>query len=106
MGENGACEIGGFAVNKMLHWNFREARDEDAIVLKDYSVNPPNVYGFGHQAYYEHVVKAIVNNEKHLVDGLAGRKSLELISAIYESIETGKEVTLRFTPNRCKLGVE
>jgi len=38
------------------------------------------------------------------VDGLAGRKSLELISAIYESIETGKEVSLRFKPARCKLG--
>jgi hypothetical protein len=38
------------------------------------------------------------------VDGLEGRKSLELISAIYESIETGREVPLRFTPRLCRLG--
>jgi hypothetical protein len=38
------------------------------------------------------------------VDGLEGRKSLELISAIYESIETGREVAIRFTPKRCRLG--
>ena len=76
--------------------------DED--VLERFSVNPPNVYGFGHQAYYEHVVDCIVNDRQHLVDGLEGRKSLELISAIYESIETGREVPLRFPPKRCRLG--
>ncbi|WP_172842428.1 hypothetical protein [Bradyrhizobium erythrophlei] len=40
-----------------------------------------------------------------LVDGLEGRKSLELISALYESIETGEEVALRFTPDLSRLGV-
>jgi hypothetical protein len=28
-----------------------------------------------------------------------------LIMAIYESIETGREVPLRFRPSRCRLGV-
>ena len=69
-----------------------------------YSVNPPNIYGFGHQAYYEHVVDSINNNKQQLVDGLEGRKSLEIISAIYESIESGKKVSLRFQPQHCKLG--
>lgn len=104
LGETGTVEIGGFAVNKMLHWNFTNKKDGDDEVMEKYSVNPPNVYGFGHQAYYEHVVDSIVNDKKHLVDGLVGRKSLELISAIYESIETGKEVFLRFKPTKCKLG--
>lgn len=104
LGETGTVEIGGFAVNKMLHWNFTHEKDGDDEVMEKYSVNPPNVYGFGHQAYYEHVVDSILNNKKQLVDGLVGRKSLELISAIYESIETGKEVFLRFKPQKCKLG--
>ena len=104
LGEKGNVEIGGFAVNKMLHWNFQEKLSEDEEVLKKYSVNPPNVYGFGHQAYYEHVVDSIINNKAQLVDGLVGRKSLELIMAIYESIETGKEVFLRFKPEKCRLG--
>lgn len=47
---------------------------------------------------------ATVHNRPAFVDGLEGRKSLELINAIYESIETGKEVPLRFRPNKCKLG--
>ncbi len=104
LGEGGTVVIGGFAVNEMVTWNFGKQLPGDDEVLKKYSVNPPNVYGFGHQAYYDHVVSSILNHTHQLVDGLAGRKSLELISAIYESIETGKEVSLRFKPTRCKLG--
>ena len=106
LGEKGSVEIGGFAVNKMLHWNFIENLGDDEDILQKFSVNPPNVYGFGHKAYYDHVVDCITNNKKQLVDGLTGRKSLELISAIYESIETGKEVFLRFKPQKCKLGMK
>jgi len=105
LGERGSVEIGGFAVNRMKAWNFVESQSDDDDVMEKFSVNPPNVYGFGHQAYYEHVVDCIRNGKQHLVDGLEGRKSLELISAIYESIETGREVRLRFKPDRCKLGI-
>lgn len=104
LGEGGSVEIAGFAVNKMKVWNFVKPMPGDEDVMERYSVNPPNVYGFGHQAYYEHVVDCIKNNSRHLVDGLEGRKSLALINAIYESIETGKEVHLRFRPQHCRLG--
>lgn len=105
LGENGSVEIGGFAVNEMKTWNFSDSDVEDSQVIEKYSVNPPNVYGFGHQAYYEHVVDCLVNDTAQLVDGLKGRKSLELINAIYESIETGNEVSMRFTPKYSKLGI-
>lgn len=104
LGETGAVEIGGFAVNEMRHWNFSDSLYGDEEVFEKFSVNPPNVYGFGHQAYYEHVVDCITNQKQALVDGLQGRKSLELITAIYESIETGKEIFLRFNPERSRLG--
>ena len=104
LGEKGSVVIGGFAVNKMETWSFEEYQTGDSDILDKYSVNPPNVYGFGHQAYYEHVVECISNGGSNLVDGLQGRKSIELISAIYESTETGKEVFLNFVPRKCKLG--
>ncbi len=104
LAEKGTVEIGGFAVNKMREWNFIEPEPEDVLVMEKFSVNPPDVYGFGHKEYYDHVLDSIINDKKQLVDGLEGRKSLELISAIYESVETGKEVFLRFKPNKCKLG--
>ena len=40
-----------------------------------------------------------------LVDGLEGRRSLELITALYESIETNTDVQLRFRPKKCRLGL-
>lgn len=104
LGEKGSVVIGGFAVNRMETWSFAEPLPEDENVLRDFSVNPPDVYGFGHKAYYAHVVQCIEQGGRQLVDGLEGRRSLELIMAIYESIETGKEVFLRFTPQHCKLG--
>jgi UDP-N-acetyl-2-amino-2-deoxyglucuronate dehydrogenase len=51
------------------------------------------------------VIDCLVNQRSALVDGLEGRKSLELISALYESIETGAEVPLRFAPRLGRLGV-
>ncbi len=104
LGETGSVEIGGFAVNEIKHWNFADEQPDEQEKMKDFSVNPPNVYGFGHKEYYDHVIDCIANNKKQLVDGLEGRKLLELISAIYESIETGKEIFLRFKPKKCKLG--
>jgi UDP-N-acetyl-2-amino-2-deoxyglucuronate dehydrogenase len=104
LGEGGTVEIGGFAVNEMKTWNFTNSIPDDKNVMKKYSVNPPNVYGFGHKAYFDYVVNCISNNGPHLVDGLIGRKSLELINAIYVSIETGKEVVLASNTKQSKLG--
>lgn len=104
LGEKGSVVIGGFAVNQMTTWQFSEPAPDDDTVMERFSVNPPNVYGFGHHAYYQHVVDCIRDDKQQLVDGLEGRRSLELIMAIYESIETQREVSLRFKPLRCRLG--
>ena len=104
LGERGSVEIGGFAVNQMKTWNFADETEEDKKVVEKYAEMPPNVYGFGHARYLENVCNSLKNHTKALVDGLEGRKSLELINATYESIETGKEVFLKFNPRLCKLG--
>lgn len=104
LGEFGSVEIGGFAVNQMRHWSFVKPLPSDVEVVEKYSVNPPNVYGFGHREYYLHIIDCLKNGTKALVDGEEGRKSLELIIAIYQSIENGKEVFLPVTSSQCKLG--
>lgn len=104
LGETGSVEIGGFAVNQMKVWNFVEPQTDDADVMTKFSVNPPNVYGFGHQAYYDHVVSCLRRGEAPSVDGKEGRKSLELINAIYESIETGKEIRVGSVRHLTRLG--
>lgn len=104
LGEKGTVEISGFAVNEMKIWNFIDKVPEDQEIIEKYKENPPNIYGFGHIRYLDSVCDSIINNKRALVDGLEGRKSLELIHAIYESIETGEEVFLKYKPRRCKLG--
>lgn len=104
LGSGGSVEIGGFAVNKIRHWKFVHPSDDDAQVIDQYSVNPPSVYGFGHQAYYEHVVQCLNNSTVALVDGNVGRDSLELVAALYESMASGREVVLPLRVEHSRLG--
>ncbi len=106
LGEHGSVEVGGFAVNEMKVWNFRDRQDGDDAIMAEARVNPPNVYGFGHREFYRAVIANLTTGrrENALVDGLEGRRSLELINAIYESVETGKAVNLMFQPRWCRLG--
>lgn len=106
LGERGTVEIGGFAVNKMKIWDFIDVtEDEKEEVLRTEMENPPNVYGYGHMRFLENVLEAIKTNGPAIIDGIEGRKSLELINAIYESAETGREVFLHFHPRYSKLGI-
>jgi len=105
LGSNGSVVIGGFAVNKLESWSFEdETESQRNAVLEEFSEMPPNVYGFGHKRYLEHIIDCLEKNVRALVDGLEGRKSLELINAIYESTETGKEVFLRYQRKQSRLG--
>ena len=103
LGEKGTVEIGGFAVNKLKTWNFVNDGDNDKIDFEKNSSNPPNVYGFGHKAYYEHVVQNIEKNNTFSIDGSEGIKSILLLNAIYESMETGKEIKMGTELNHKKL---
>lgn len=105
LGEKGSVEIGGFFMNELKVWNFTDSAPEDDEVFEKYGKNP-DVFAWNHTEFLKDVIESIKNNRKGLVDGLEGRKSLELINAIYESAETGKEVFLRFKPKRCRLGVK
>ncbi|MFC1510849.1 Gfo/Idh/MocA family protein [Candidatus Margulisiibacteriota bacterium] len=104
LGEKGTVEIGGFAMNEIRVWQFADKRPEDQEVMTKYKENPPNVYGFGHRHCLEHVVDCLINDKQALVDGLEGRKSLRLITALYESAETGKTVNLKNMSGQCRLG--
>ena len=61
-------------------------------------------FAAGHRMYLEHVVECVLDKTRQLVDGSEGRRSLELILAIYESIEIGQEVLVKARPTHSKLG--
>ncbi len=105
LGEKGTVVVGGFAANRIDTWCFSETSPEDESIVEQANQDPPTVYGFGHIPYLQNAVNSIKSGAPALVDGFEGRRSLELISAIYESVETGKEVQLRFLPKECRLGL-
>jgi len=103
-GERGTIEIGGFSADALETWRFLEPTPEDERAVETFGRNP-DVFGYSHREFYLNVVETLRSRERALIDGFEGRRSLEVISAIYESIETGAEVHLRFEPRLCRLGV-
>ena len=104
LGEKGSVVIGGFFMNELTTWEFDKHCDIDDVIFEKYGKNQEG-WGFNLGEYLKGVILSIQKNKAGLVDGFEGRKSLELISAVYESIETRREIPLRFKPQQCKLGV-
>ena len=105
LGEKGSVEIGGFFMNELKTWNFAGEESKKKKIFESHG-KTPEIFAWNHAEFLKDVVDSILNNKKGLIDGLEARKSLELIHAIYESAETGKEIRLRFRPRKCKLGIK
>jgi UDP-N-acetyl-2-amino-2-deoxyglucuronate dehydrogenase len=93
LGEKGTVKVGGVAVNRIEKWEFEDYDDDDKII-SDSNYQPPNIYGFGHKPYYLNVISSLLETEEPYTNGRDGRKSVEIIQAIYESARHGKKVTL------------
>ncbi len=104
IGEKGSVVIGGFFMNELETWEFEEPHPMDTEVFEKFG-KTPSTLGYNHAEYLKGVIDTLETGKSALVDGLEARRSLEIISAIYESIETGKEVTVKFMPQKCRLGL-
>lgn len=103
LGEKGTLEIGGFAVNEVKTWSINDQHLSQERML-EFSSNPPNVYGYGHSAYYESIIACLRGERENSIDGHEGRKSLEIINAIYSSIENKCEIKVGVGPSSKRLG--
>jgi predicted dehydrogenase len=104
LGEKGSVVIGGFFMNELITWNFADKQPIDDVVFEQFGKNPGDfAYNLGE--YLRGVIAAIRGIKPALVDGLEGRKSLELITALYESAETNADVQVHFRARKCRLGV-
>lgn len=101
--ENCVAEIGGHALNKwvikppMLEKEFFAADDPDPSNVGD-------VYGNGHLLVYEDLIRHFQNRSNNLVSLTEGLKTVRLLHAIYESIETNNPVRINAKHNNSKLG--
>ncbi|MGA2384860.1 MAG: Gfo/Idh/MocA family oxidoreductase [Gemmatimonadales bacterium] len=94
LGEKGTVRLGGVAVNKIEHWDFKEPDAEDDAKWQDASYQPSSIYGQGHALYYDNVIKALRGEAPAETDGREGLRSLELLIAIYQSARDGRQVGL------------
>jgi len=104
LGENGTVVIGGFFMNELVTWNFADKQPIDDVVFTQFGRNPSD-FGYNLGEYLRGVVASVRGTKPALVDGLEGRKSLELITALYESIETNADVQVHFRAKKCRLGL-
>jgi UDP-N-acetyl-2-amino-2-deoxyglucuronate dehydrogenase len=58
------------------------------------AADPAAIGHHGHTAMFKDVLKAIKNGTRPLIDGAEGRRSVELILAVYKAAETGRAVAL------------
>lgn len=91
-GEKGTVKAGGKSVNMIEEWRFADSNEDPNKVKEEFSETPPNIYGFGHTPLYKDMIDAIRADRAPLSDGLAGKRALELVLAIYKSAAENKTV--------------
>ncbi len=96
-GERGSVVIGGLAVNRLETWRFSDSAEkgdpEEKMLSQDVK-NPPTVYGFGHTPLYHDFIMALDEGREPFISGEKGKKALEIILAIYQSMKTGQPVQM------------
>lgn len=92
-GETGSVVIGGVAVNRIETWRFGDGLDTEEAVLQGQEADPASVYGYGHRPLIADFVNAVRTGCDPAVPGPEGRKALEIILGIYQSVRTGSPVT-------------
>ncbi|MBE3577637.1 MAG: Gfo/Idh/MocA family oxidoreductase [Limnochordales bacterium] len=94
-GERGSVVIGGVALNRMETWRFIGMDPaEEAEVQAQTAAAIKNVYGMGHQPLVADFCEAVRTGREPAVDGVEGRKAVELVLAVYRSVEKGEPVIL------------
>jgi predicted dehydrogenase len=84
-------------------WDFANKKSGDAAILRRMAgrtqtgggaADPAAIGHHGHTAQFKDVLAAIKKGTRPLVDGPEGRRSVEVILAIYKAAETGRAVPL------------
>ncbi len=88
--------------NNLLTWQFRREEKEDDAIRQEYSglvskggvADPMDIGYYGHEQQILDFIEAIRQDTSPLIDGEEGRKSVQIVSAVYESARTGQEIIL------------
>ncbi len=105
VGEGGMATIGGVALNELQQWEFIDKDPDDDLAMVGFSQTVPNGYGLGHIPLLNEIAKSLKSNSiVPPLTALEGAKAVELVHALYASIELNKTVELNENIRSSKLG--
>ncbi len=99
-GEKGTITIED---NRIVRWDFIEEKEEDREIIKQFKTRDTSVGGaadpmaidvFGHVQIVENFVRSVEEKTPPFIDGLEGKKAVDFVCAIYDSIRTGLPVRI------------
>ena len=106
VGEKGMVQVGGLALNKIDEWRFIEELPEDSHVKERYSNEVPTGYGLSHSPLLRDVIESFNAKDRPMpIDGHEAVKAVEVVHAIYSSIEQGGWTLLADGPRSNRLGI-
>ena len=103
LGSKGTVEIGGYAVSKVLYWNFSKKKPVDKKIQKLIN-KKDNIYKDGHFNFYKDIFNFFNNKKNSTVRHLEAIKTIKLLDKIYTSSEISKEVFFKDSNFSKKLG--
>lgn len=93
-GENGTVILDG---DDISHWSLPDdspASEEAGEQITDGSADPKAISTEGHRIQIEEMIRAVQEHREPFVSGHEGRKSLEIVAALYQSANSRQPVTL------------
>jgi predicted dehydrogenase len=100
------CGSGGMAIleeEDLKQWQFLNESPEDESIrqrMADRTTtgggasDPAAIGHHGHTMFFNDFIEAVNTNRTPLIDGIEGRRSVEVIEAIYRSAKSGQTVRL------------
>jgi UDP-N-acetyl-2-amino-2-deoxyglucuronate dehydrogenase len=92
-GERGTIILDGDAIS-VWAVDGEEAAASDDEQITDGSANPAAISNEGHRRQIEDMLRAVLEDRPPMIDGREGRKSLELVEALYRSANEKRAVNL------------
>ncbi len=97
---SGECGTIGLEGDSIVRWEFVDKRPEDEQILANASVglggaaDPTAIGDHGHCLALDDFIQSILDNRRPYIDGIEGKRSVDLICAVYESIRQRNTVVL------------
>jgi predicted dehydrogenase len=92
-GERGTVILDGDAISR---WAIdgEDGDADDGEQITDGSANPAAISNEGHRRQIEDMMRAVIEDRAPMIDGREGRKSLEVVIALYKSAVSGQAVMI------------